>query len=293
MTSRAVVGVDVGGTSIKALLVADDGTVQGEHRSPTPPHDPTGERVCAAVVDAVGHLCGDSDLRDAVGVVVPGIVDERSGVAVYSANLGWRDLPLRDRLREYLGPRTAFGHDVRAGALAEARWGAAASTDGVVAFVPIGTGIAAALLVDGVPVASDGWAGEIGQQLIGSGPHAGRRVEEIASAAGIAAAAGAPDARTVAAQVAAGEPLASEVWHGALTVLADALAGLSVVVAPRTIVIGGGLALAGATLFDPLSALLHDRLPHVRVPRLVAAELGDRAAARGAAALALEMAVSR
>ena len=90
---------------------------------------------------------------------MPGLVDESAGTAVWSANLGWRDLPLRDLLQArltHLSPASdsraqtgrlavALGHDVRAGLLAEHRLGAARGCDDAI-FVPLGTGIAAALL---------------------------------------------------------------------------------------------------------------------------------------------------
>ncbi|GAA3666178.1 ROK family protein [Microbacterium marinilacus] len=283
--SAAVIGVDVGGTTVKAVAVAD-GRIVAELRRPTPSPDPTGSGVVETVADAVAGLTPSPEAP--VGVVVPGIVDEARGVAVHAANLGWRDVPLRRLLGERLGREVAFGHDVRAGALAEARLGAARAAEGVVAFVPIGTGIAAALLVDGRPIASDGWAGEIGQPLIAHGPHAGRRVEEIASAAGTAARAGLPDARAVVERVRAGDPASVAVWRDTVDVLADALTSLVAAVSPRTVVLGGGLALAGDTLLVPLADALRARMGQLRPPRLVTAALGDRAAALGAALLATD-----
>lgn len=284
MSARAI-GVDVGGTSVKALLVDADGAPLAERRAPTPV-DPSG----AALVDTVGRLVDElgatADLP--VGVVVPGIVDDDRGVVVHAVNLGWRDLPLAAMLGARLGRRVALGHDVRAGALAEARTGAARAVPGVVGFVAIGTGVAAALLVEGRPVVAGGWAGEIGQLVLTEGPHAGRRHEEVASAAALARRAGAPDARTVAAQVAAGDPGATEVWRDGVDVLAGALAALVVTAAPTAIVIGGGLALAGDLLLDPLRAGLERRVTGLRVPDLLAAAHGDRAAALGAALLAQE-----
>lgn len=286
--STVVIGVDVGGTTVKGVVVDAGGRVLRELRRPTPSPDPAGTAVADTVAELVGAL--DEGSAQPVGCVVPGIVDETRGIAVLSANIGWSGIPVADMLRERLGRAVAFGHDVRAGALAEARWGAARGAPGVVAFVPIGTGIAAALLVEGRPLVSGGWAGEIGQTLIRTGPHAGHRVEEIASAAGTARRAGAPDARTVAARVDAGDPEAQQVWRDTVDVLADALASMTAAVAPETIVLGGGLALAGRTLTAPLETALDARLGLLRRPALRTAELGDRAAALGAAILAMESA---
>lgn len=280
------IGVDVGGTSTKAVLVDAAGWTLAEQRAATPAADPTGLALVETVAGLVAALGPAGDAS--VGVVVPGIVDDDRGVVVHAVNLGWRDLPLRDLLVARLGRPVALGHDVRAGALAEARSGAARGVAGVVAFVAIGTGVAAALLVDGRPVVAGGWAGEIGQLVLTEGRHAGRRLEQVASAAALARRAGAPDARTVAERVAAGDPAATEVWRDGSDVLAGALAAMVVTVAPSAIVVGGGLALAGDLLLDPLRAGLERRVTGLRVPDLRPAAHGDRAAALGAALLAQE-----
>lgn len=284
MTASLAIGIDVGGTTVKAVLADEDGTVHAESRTPTIAPDPTG----SGVVDTVGRLLAafDDAVRLPVGIVVPGVVDEGGGMAVQSANLGWRAVPLAALLERRLGRRVGFGHDVRAGALAEARWGAASGLTGVVAFVPIGTGIAAAVLVEGRPLVGGGWAGEIGQLVIAAGPFRGLRVEEVASAAGTARRAGLPDARTVLMAVQRGDSSAQRVWNETVDVLADALAGLVATSGPEAIVLGGGLALAGADLVTPLTEALDERLGMLRRPTLRTAQLGDRAAALGAALLA-------
>ncbi|MFD0481808.1 ROK family protein [Kineococcus sp. GCM10028916] len=278
------IGIDVGGTTVKGLRPGADGTVLDDQRVPTPRPDPTGRGVVSAVADLaarLGHRPGDP-----VGVALPGVVDETSGIGVLSTNLGWTDVPFAALLTAALGTGVVLSHDVRAGAVAEARTGAARGADGVVAFVPVGTGIAAAVLVDGVPLVAGGWAGEIGQLVLTEGPFRGLWVEEVASAAATARRAGHAGAREVAAAVRGGDAAAQQVWRETVDVLAHALAGLVATVAPSVLVVGGGLALAGDLLLDPLRAALADRLPGVRQPRIVAALHGDTAAARGAAMLA-------
>ncbi|GLY17488.1 ROK family protein [Kineosporia rhizophila] len=280
------VGIDVGGTSVKGVLLGADGSVLAVHRLPTPAPAPDGRAVVETVGQVRDALAGDQLLP--VGVAVPGVVDEADGLAVYSANLGWRDLPLGELLEKRLGSGVVLTHDVRAGGVAEARTGAAAGRDGVMAFVPVGTGVAAAVLIDGQPLVSGGWAGEIGQLLITQGEFAGQRVEEVASARATALRAGMASAREVAASAGRGSTVAQQVWKETITVLADALAGLSATVAPSVIVIGGGLALAGRQLIAPLSEELTRRLPGLRVPEVLPAGHGDAAAAVGAALLGLE-----
>lgn len=281
------VGIDVGGTSVKGVLLGADGSLLAVHRVPTPSPDPTGSGVVGAVAEVRQALTGDPELP--VGVALPGVVDEDNGQAVFSVNLGWRDLPMRELLAKELNTEVALSHDVRAGGVAEARTGAAAGRSGVVVFVPVGTGVAAAILIDGKPLVAGGWAGEIGQQLITHGEFSGQRVEAVASARATALRAGVASAREVASAAVRGSAASQQVWNETVTVLADSLAGLSVAVGPSVIVIGGGLALAGRQLIEPLGDELARRLPDLRVPELVPAAHGDAAAAVGAALLGLEL----
>lgn len=288
--TRPTVGVDVGGTTVKGLLLSPEGQVLAEQRRPTPAPDPTGVNVVRAVhhvANGLGHRYGQ-----ALGVAVPGIVDEASGTVQHAVNLDWHDLDVIQRLREQLGDNVVLAHDVRAGAVAETRIGAAAGMRGTIAFVAVGTGIAAGLIIDGTALSGGGWAGEIGQLLLAEGPFAGCRVEEVASAAATARRAGAPDARTVAAAVRAGEPVAAALWEETVDVLGQSLAGLVSALAPASIVIGGGLALAGDLLLEPLEQRMRQLVPTLRVPRLLTAIHGDRAAAIGAALLATEAAAA-
>ncbi|WP_255446626.1 ROK family protein, partial [Verrucosispora sp. SN26_14.1] len=114
---RVVVALDVGGTGMKCALIRPDGAVVHAERHPT-----EAARGAEAVVDtilAVAEGLADKARADglapaALGVVVPGVVDEARGVAVWSANVGFRDVPLRELATARLGLPTALGHDVRA-----------------------------------------------------------------------------------------------------------------------------------------------------------------------------------
>src|SRR5579875_1692840 len=198
-----------------------------------------------------------------------------------------------------LGRPVAFGHHARA--LAELRLGALSGRSGAVdaAFVPIGTGVAAALVLGGRLHAAGGLAGEIGHVDVGHGEpcvcgHTGC-LEAVASAAAIARRYEARTGRAagsgqVARLVAAGDPEAVAVWDDAIAGLVIALRWLAAVVAPEIIVIGGGLAQAGPALLDPLQARLDAALTYQRRPRLVPARLGADAGALGAALLAADLA---
>ncbi|MFF5768409.1 ROK family protein [Streptomyces tanashiensis] len=260
-----------------------------------------------AVVDAIaGALLALTDraaargvtVRDA-GVVVPGIVDEDLQKAVWSANIGWRDLPLAAVLAARTGLRVTLGHDVRAGGVAECVLGAARGAQNVL-FVAVGTGIAAALVCDGRPLRSGGFAGELGHMVVRAGTVCACGgtgcLETVASASSIAAVYGARTGRPVAgaadvaALVEAGDRTARAVWASATEALAEALAAVTTLVAPELIVLGGGLAEADRLLLDPVRDGLTARLTFPRVPLLVRAELGDRAGCLGAGLMAWQAA---
>ncbi|GGR57028.1 glucokinase [Nocardioides luteus] len=289
-----VAAVDVGGTAIKYGLLRGD-VLEPEPEIPTPLRGPdTAEEVVDVVAQALADLRRRSDF-EAVGLVVPGYVDAERGVAIRSENLGWRDVPFRDQLAERVGLPVAFGHDVRAGALAEARLGAARGLRDVLV-VPIGTGIAAGLVIDGRLHERPGPFGEIGHLDAG---HERRCVcgrtgclEAIASAAAISRAyveqTGHPaTAAEVAARVGEGDPAASLIWQEAVEALAATLAPCITLLAPGAVVIGGGLARAGDLLLRPLRRALERHTP-VEV-ELRPAALGTHAGCTGAGLLALDL----
>ena len=298
MTVSCVVALDVGGTGMKAALVDDAYRTLVTRRMPTPREQGPGavvERILATVVDLHQEALRRELRVRAAGVVVPGIVDEQRGVAVFAVNIGWRDVALVDLLRARLDLPIAFGHDVRAGGLAEGELGAARGVRDYL-FLPIGTGIAGAVVLGGEPYAGHGYAGELGHIVLNpTGPECpcGARgcLETIASAAAIALrynerTGSAVDAVEVGRRVAAGEPAAVSVWTDAVQALGGVIAGYACVLAPDIVVVGGGLAEAGDTLLTPLARATDSRLPFQQRPKLVPAQLGDQAGVLGAAVLA-------
>ena len=297
--SDVVAAVDVGGTRIKAALVTAACDTLAAVTTPTPKDIAAdiGAVVHAAVTDLLAMAAHDDRPARLVGcgVVVPGLVDELRGVGVYSVNLGWRDLPIRDPVASVLGVPTVVGHDVRAGLLAETRLGAARGARHAL-FLPIGTGIAGALLLDGAVITADGRAGELGHLVIDpAGPACGCGatgcLEVIASAAAVereyaARAGGTASAEEVAVRASAGDPDAAAVWARAVAALAQAIVATVTITGVDLVLIGGGLAESGAALLDPLRADVASRLTFQRPPRLERAAFGVRAGCLGAACLA-------
>ncbi|TCO60956.1 ROK family protein [Actinocrispum wychmicini] len=288
-----VVALDVGGTLMKGAVIAPDGTATAVEQRPTPRQPDTVEGILRFAADLRDSAANDgaenngAGQPDAVGLAVPGIVDEENGIARYSTNLGWRDLPLRDIATRHLRLPVALVHDVRAGALAEARFGAAQGVQDFL-FLPIGTGVAGTVFLGGQPYrGADGMAGEIGHAPVpfGDEPCAcGQRgcLETYASAAAIVRRYGQPSL-SAADVIAATDPVARKVVTDAIHALGAALTTYTMYLDPELIVIGGGLAEAGDTLLDPIRAELAARITWRAAPRVVKAALGATAGRLGAA----------
>lgn len=297
MSARCVLAVDVGGTSLKGAVVDEHGTTVALRDRAS---DAGGLRVeenlltLLADLAAAAHDVGTAPL--AVGVGTPGTVAEETGTIVYASNLGWRDFPLRRVLEDATGLPVAVGHDARAAGRAEHL---ASGTTGSFAFVPIGTGLAAALVLDGVAISgATGAAGEFGHVIVepeGEDCPCGQRgcVEAYAAGAAIVRryrARGGVQATTTA-HVAGRLGMdadADAVWADAVRALALGLQGITMLFDPAEIVIGGGVSRAGRALLDPLEVALRDRLAWRAPPRLSTARWGSEAGRVGAALLAFE-----
>ncbi|MET8336518.1 ROK family protein [Streptosporangium canum] len=289
--SSFVVALDVGGTSMKGGLVTRSGEVLRTDRRATPRDEGP-----AAVVGTIRSFIDDLAVAGGgtpagVGLAVPGLVT--ADAALYSANIGWRDVPAADFVP--LDAPVMLGHDVRTGGLAESVLGAGREVSDFL-FLPIGTGIAGAVIVDGEPYGgAAGWGGEIGHIPVFPGGETcacGQIgcLETYASASAVgrrysARAASPATAEQVAALTASGDPVAAEVWDDAVEALSLALATYTLLLDPSAIVLGGGLAEAGPLLSDPLADRLRKRLTFRAAPPLRPAALGVNAGMLGAALL--------
>ena len=296
--------LDIGGTTIKAALVDRDGTVMARLRRPTPPHDNGPDEVLAAMLATIDELTGAAPRSDgvrAVGLAVTGIVDERRGMAVHSQNVGWRNVPVRSLVEQATRLPVGFGHDVRAGTLAEWRLGAGRGFEDLV-FVPIGTGVSAGVVVGGELFRGrDGLAGEIGHVVVDEdGPECacGLRGCLEAVVAGPALRAMWPSADGKHAQdlyraAAAGDAAAAAAAHRLTVRLTETVQWLAIAYGADLLVMGGGV----GSLGEPLLSSIRDRLSAfadrselagrmVPPDRVVAMPTGHPTGAIGAAVLA-------
>jgi glucokinase len=276
-----VIGVDVGGTSVKAMRAGLDGTAMSRDSVATPQ---TAAALTASVVDLVERLRGADTVG--VGVACPG--DVRDGIVHFAANLPWREEPVLDRVQTAVRLPVAVEWDVAAAAIAES---ARVAADDVL-FVSLGTGIACAHVVHGtVHRGATGRAGEIGHTPVrpdGDPCACGQRgcLEAYASAAAIARRYSARTGAALTAKQIAGrlddDDDAAAVWSDAVAALATALVTETLVTDPGVIVLGGGLAEAGDRLLEPVRAAVTAGLAWRPAPPVLPASLGDAAGLHGA-----------
>jgi glucokinase len=291
-----VIALDVGGTAMKGAVLGKGNAVEHFYGWPTRREEGP-EQVVSAVLSAIDELIEHAPDARAIGLVVPGLVDDHSGVAVYSENIGWRDVAFRALVAERTGLPVGFGHDVRAGGRAERESGAGHGSDEML-FMPIGTGISGAIYAGGRPI-DNKYGGEIGHLDVGSGDACACGdvgcLETVATGPSIArrynalAGTDVSGAKPVVERMVGGDPIAARVWNDAVEGIALALKSYISLLAPELVVLGGGVSAAGELLLDPLRASLHSRLKWQQEPVLALAALGENAACLGAGLLARDL----
>ncbi|MER7014321.1 ROK family protein [Saccharopolyspora sp. NPDC000359] len=302
------IGVDVGGTSVRAAVVDPHGEILQTSRVPTPS---TGPELNAAIATTVRGL-SDRYPVAAVGLAVAGFVSEDRRVVRFAPHLAWRHVAVADELAERLGLPVVLEHDANAAAVAEHRFGAAAGAR-VAALVAIGTGIGAALVVDGqVFRGARGVAPELGHLRVvpdGRQCSCGKRgcLERYCSGTALAAtaaellrASGEPSALRelaeptgvdVADAAEAGDPLARRAVDDLARWLGEGLALVADVYDPEVVVIAGGVSASAHLYLDAARehyAAVVTGAGHRPLADVVVAHHGDPAAMIGAATLARE-----
>ncbi|CUS04864.2 ROK family protein [Candidatus Promineifilum breve] len=265
------VGLDIGGTKT-AALVADGTGPLVEVTRPTDVASPA--RLVAGIVATVRQALGQLEPGRqllAVGAGVPGLIDPAGGTVRMAVNLNLVEpYPLRDALEQALGVPVALENDVRVAALGAFHWARSRSDIGSLAYLSIGTGIAAGLVLDGkLYRGAQGMAGEIGHIPIDSaGPRCGCGqygcLEAIAAGPAIAAfaATAMPERRPSTAEVfalaAAGQPDAGRVVARAAGYLSRAVYLLLMTYDVEQVALGGGVTRAGAAFEQPLRRAMAD-----------------------------------
>ena len=310
---RYVVGVDVGGTNLVAGVLAEDGSdIHGVVSEPTLSGQGADSVIGRIVKLAKASIAESGKKVEGVGIGSPGPLNTKTGVVLLTPNLGWTNMPLRDRVAEGLGLPATLDNDANCAIFGEWWRGAARGTEFVVGLT-VGTGIGGGIVLHGdVYHGASDIAGEIGHMTIdstgrlckcgnygcleayASGPAiAARAVEGIEAGAESALPTYvAGDLSLITAQVVYeaahdGDAHALEVVRDTAKFLGAGVANIINIFNPQVVVICGGVTLAGDKLFVPLRSEVKRRAfkPAVEVCRILPGELPGTAGVWGAAAV--------
>lgn len=309
----AAIGVDVGGTNLKAGLVKPDGHVVERRAVATESGggvDHVIDRIVRLIEDLRDAAAAAGLAVEAVGLGMPGMLSRSRGVVLAPPNLpGWRDVPVVRRVGDATGLRVLLDNDANYAALGEYLCGAGRGVRHMAALT-LGTGIGGGIILDGrLWHGAGGNGGEIGHMIVHVG---GRRcscgqlgcLEAYASASSTAArtverikggessslkerleAGRTVDAEDVVEAAVSGDKLAGEVWEETCRYLAAACISIQHALSLERIVLAGGMSAAGERLVRPVvtlteeisSSMLGDP-PDIRI-----AELGNEAGFIGSA----------
>jgi glucokinase len=293
--------LDIGGTKIAAGLVDSEGQLLHQNRQPTP-HSTDPEQVWAAaertVADALAAAGGEVS---GVGISSAGPIHLPDGTISPVNIVGWRGFPIRDRVAAAVpGVPVRLAGDGLCMALGEFWRGAGQGATFMLGMV-VSTGVGGGLVLDGAPYdGRTGNAGHVGHvvvdqhgppcscggrgcvEAIASGPH---RVSWAREQGWVAA--GDAGAKELADAAVSGDGTALRAFRRGADALAAMIASVAAVCDLDLVVVGGGVANAGAVLFDPLHAALrsYTGLDFISGLRVVPAALGGEAGLIGAAAL--------
>lgn len=318
---RYVLGVDIGGTNLVVGAVTEDGMqVRGLRSEPTGAvhgADHVIDRIVTMAEATIAETRRDDPAAQIAGVGIgsPGPLDRKAGIVLLTPNLGWVNMPVRDRIGERLGMPAALDNDANCAMAGEWWVGAAKGARHAVTFT-LGTGIGGGIVVDGKLLhgASD-VAAEIGHITIetngrrcgcgndgcleayASGPAIARRAAEALEAGAdssipliVQGDRSRISAQTVYEAAAAGDPLALEVVQDTAKYLGVGVANLINILNPEVVVICGGVTHAGDRLFVPLRREVNRRAfrPAVQACRIVPGALPGTAGVVGAAKVFLD-----
>jgi glucokinase len=274
----AIAGIDIGGTKIAVLIVDPDGAVLGRatRSSSAGDQDGAAEAIVGCLDEALATAGLARDDLKAVGVGVPGRVDPRAGTVTLAVNLGWQDFPLKDALEQRLGRPVVVENDARAAAVGLHQRGVLAGTKpNDLAYLAVGTGIAAGVILDGkLHRGARGMAGEIGHAIAereGPACTCGQQgcLEAFASGPAIARRARAESAKDVYQAAREGDESACALVDDVGRRLAWAIHLLVMTYDVERVVIGGGVSHAGEVFAQPI----HQELARLRAASPQAGQL--------------------
>ena len=311
----AYIGIDLGGTNSAVGVVTETGSILAEASVKTLAQRPSSE-IIRDMASCIQKALSKANLTEndvkSIGIGVPGIADEDTGVVISCTNLGWSNVPLRAEMQRYIQKPVHIGNDANVAALAESYVGVSAGCKSSV-MITLGTGVGGGIVINGRQWAgAHGRGGEIGHMTLvpdGVPCTCGNEgcVERYCSATALIRmgkeecfsfpdslmmrkAGGDPEkinAKIVIDAAKEGDAPALRVFNTFVKYLALTINNITDFLDPDMIVLGGGVSHAGAFLLDALNALLprYKMFKALPLPRLELARLGNEAGIIGAAML--------
>ncbi|MFL5760794.1 MAG: ROK family protein [Thermomicrobiales bacterium] len=312
---RRMVGVDLGGTNLRAAVICSSGAIEQRQSVPTNADDGP-DTVLQRMATLVESVAGAAalDTSAVIGVAAPGPLNPKTGVVHFTPNLpGWRDFPLRDELARLTGMHVVVENDANCAVVGEARFGAAKGAQDVI-YLGLGTGVGGGAIANGKLVSGvNGLGGELGHVCVAvDGPRCtcggigcleaftagwaiAREGELVAATSDgeslrLAAGGNGVTPRTVINAADAGDAAARAILERAGRALGAALGAFVNIFNPELIVIGGGLGVGDSHIISAARSSLIDYSFRAQrlAARIVIAELGDDSGLFGAGAMALD-----
>ena len=308
-----VIGVDLGGTQLRAVRIDLQGQIQAFERTDTAAAGGTNDVIAQIeqLVNVVAYGISRSEIIG-IGVGTPGPIDPFKGIVLEAPNLiGWFNVPLKTILTERTGVPVLVGNDANAAALGEWRFGCGRGCQDFL-YVTISTGIGGGVIADGkLLLGRKGIAGEVGHMTIQTdGPlcgcgnfgcweamASGTALARFATAAlereqhsliGALAGSNPIEGRHIAAAAVQGDQLAQALMQREGELIGVGLVNLLHLFSPERIALGGGVTKSMALLEPHMRQVIAERAmePYREVP-IELAQLGEQVGVLGAAALML------
>ena len=306
------IGIDLGGTNIAIGIVNEDYSILKKGSVPTDSHRPWQDIVkdMASLIEKLMKETGTTmDEIKEIGIGSPGTPDIEKGVVLYSNNLGWDMVPLREELNKYIDKPVYLDNDANCAALGEFLAGAASGLDSAV-ILTFGTGIGGGVILNDRIWSGFNYAGgELGHVVIKTGGQpctCGRNGcwDAYASMTGVIrqgneAADAHPESelaklrasgtklngRNIFEVAKAGDDVAQQVVDQFIFYIAEGVVNVINIFQPEAVVIGGAIANEGDYVLEPLRKYAKRDVfcKQVKLPQIIRAKLGNDAGIIGAA----------
>lgn len=318
MLEKKLIGIDLGGTTIKFAILTTEGHIQTKWSLETDVTE-KGSRIVPAIIESINHHINLYDMNKedflGIGMGSPGNVNHAEGTVIGAYNLNWKTIQnVKQLVEQGTGIPFFIDNDANVAALGE-QWIGAGNNEPNVVFITLGTGVGGGIILNGELLhGATGAAGEIGHIVVEPGGFdctCGNNgcLETVASATGVVRLARtmteeyagdsslkdsidngySVDAKTVFDAAREGDDFAIRVVNKVCAYLALASGNIANMLNPSTIVIGGGVSRAGEFLADKIRErfVTYAFPPIYKNTKIKIAELGNDAGVIGASSLVL------